>query len=186
MKEQNALGILEFASIYKGFEVEDTLLKSTRITKLLARTICSGKFLFMFRGEIADVEEALDLASEQGGFAIISRTIVTSVDERVFPALVGATTLDTDEVDGMAVIETFSVATAIKAADEAVKEADITILRIHVAMAVGGKGYVVLTGNIDALKSALTPAIDYLKDEGTLAGYTLITHPHKDVLNDLI
>jgi microcompartment protein CcmL/EutN len=89
-------------------------------------------------------------------------------------------------VDGMLVIETFSVAAAIKAADYAVKEADLEINRIHVAMAIGGKGYVVITGNMDALKSAVEPAIEYTKEEGMLAGYTLIDNPHEELLKELI
>ena len=60
------------------------------------------------------------------------------------------------------------------------------ILRIHVAMAIGGKGLVVLSGNIDALKSAIIPATDFLKEEGMMAGYSLITNPHEDVLKELL
>ena len=186
MKQKNAIGIIELSSIYKGFEVQDIVLKATKVEKLVARTICSGKYIIIVRGEIADVETCIRRAKESGGFAIINAIMVSNVDEKVFPALVGATTLDSPEVDGMAVLETFSVASAIKAADFAVKEAEITLLRIHIAMAVGGKGFVVLTGNIDALKSALVPAVEYVKEEGLLAGYTLITHPHKDLLRDLI
>ena len=66
------------------------------------------------------------------------------------------------------------------------KEADITLLRIHAAMAIGGKGLVVCTGNIEALKSAVIPAIQYVKEDGMLAGYTIITQPHEDVLRDLL
>ena len=186
MKQKNAIGIIELSSIYKGFEVQDIVLKATKVEKLVARTICSGKYIIIVRGEIADVETCIRRAKESGGFAIINAIMVSNVDEKVFPALVGATTLDSPEVDGMAVLETFSVASAIKAADFAVKEAEITLLRIHIAMAVGGKGFIVLTGNIDALKSALVPAVEYVKEEGLLAGYTLITHPHKDLLRDLI
>lgn len=186
MKQRNAIGIIELSSIYKGFEVQDIVLKATKVEKLIARTICSGKYMILVRGEIADVETCIRRAKESGGFAIVNAIMVSNVDEKVFPALVGATTLESPEVDGMAVLETFSVASAIKAADFAVKEAEITLLRIHIAMAVGGKGFVIMTGNIDALKSALVPAVEYVKEEGLLAGYTLITRPHKDLLRDLI
>jgi microcompartment protein CcmL/EutN len=186
MKSSNAIGVIELASLFKGFEVQDAVLKMTKIEKLLARTICSGKYIILVRGEIADVEACIRQAKETGGFAIVNALMIPNVDEAVFPAIAGTTALDSPEVDGLAVIETFSVASAIKAADFAVKEADIVLLRIHVAMAIGGKGLVVMTGNIDALKSSLGPALEFLKEEGLLAGHTLITHPHADVLRDLL
>lgn len=187
MSKKNSIGIIELGSIYKGFEVQDSILKDANVEKLLARTICSGKYLIMVRGEIADVESCLETAKEKGGFSIIEAIIIPKVDHRIFSAISGNTTLQIEKpVDGMLVIETFSVASAIKAADFAVKEADLELNRIHIAMAVGGKGYIVMTGNIDALKSAVEPAIEYIKGEGMLAGYTLIRHPHKDLLKDLI
>ncbi|MBN2103354.1 BMC domain-containing protein [bacterium] len=186
MKSSNAIGVIELASLYKGFEVQDAVLKMTKIEKLLARTICSGKYIILVRGEIADVESCIRQAKETGGFAIVNALMIPNVDAGIFPAIAGTTTLDSPEVDGLAVIETFSVASAIKAADFAVKEAEIVLLRIHVAMAIGGKGLVVMTGNIDALKSALGPSLEFLRQEGLLAGSTLITHPHPDVLRDLL
>ena len=175
MKTPKAIGIIELSSLFKGFEVQDAVLKMTKIEKLLARTICSGKYVILVRGEVADVEACIIQAKETGGFAIVNALMIPHVDEKVFPAIAGTTVLDSPKVDGLAVIETFSVASAIKAADFAVKEADITLLRI-----------LVMTGNIEALKSALASALEFLKEEGLLAGSTLITQPHPDVLRDLL
>ncbi len=186
MPDKNAVGIVELASLHKGFEVLDAVLDMTRVEKLIARTICSGKYIIIVRGEIADVEESVEVAKEKGGFAIVNALMIPNVDDKIFPAISGTITLDSPRVDGMLIIETFSVAAAIKAADFAVKEADVTLLRIHVAMAIGGKGLVVMTGNIDALKLCIVPAEAFLKEDGTLAGYSLITGPHEDVLRDLI
>ncbi|MBN1782668.1 BMC domain-containing protein [bacterium] len=186
MKKGNAIGIIELSSLFKGFEVQDAVLKTTKIEKLLARTICSGKYVILVRGEVADVETCIAHARETGGFAVVNALMIPQVDERVFPAIAGTTVLEDPGADGLAVLETFSVASAIKAADYAVKEADIRLLRIHVAMAIGGKGLVLMTGNIEALKSALGPALDFLKDEGLLAGYSLITQPHPDLMRDLL
>ena len=186
MNSANTIGIVELASIYKGFEVQDLILKHTRVEKILARTICSGKYLIIVRGDLADVEECLEMAKKTGDFAIISALYIPHIEDKVFSAISGCTTLDIQQVDAMVLLETFSVAAVIKAVDLAVKEADIDVPRIHVAMAVGGKGFAVLTGDAEALKSAIEPALDFLKDDGSLAGYTLITNPHPDVLQDLV
>lgn len=186
MRTGNNIGVIELASIYMGYVVQDAVLKSSNIEKMVARPICSGKYIIIVRGEIADIESCLEKARETGGFAVVNALIIPNVDEKVLPAITGSTTLDSPAVDGMAIIETFSVAAAIKAADEAVEEAEVDLLRIHVAMAIGGKGLVVLTGDIEALKSAIIPAIDYLKEDGTLAGYSMITNPHESVLKELL
>ena len=65
-------------------------------------------------------------------------------------------------------------------------EDNLDILRIHVAMAVGGKGFVVIIGDIDALEDAVQPAMEYIKQDGMLAGYVIIKNPHKEVLKELI
>lgn len=189
METRNAIGIIELASIYKGFAVQDEVLKSANVEKLVARTICSGKYFMMVRGNIADVETAITVAKEIGGFSVVNATAIPNVDPRIFPAIAGATTLQVNlnkKVGAMLVIETFSVVSAIKAADYAVKEANLDILRVHVAMAVGGKGFVVITGDIDALEAAVIPAINYIKQDGMLAGYVIIKNPHEETLKELI
>jgi microcompartment protein CcmL/EutN len=53
-------------------------------------------------------------------------------------------------------------------------------------MAIGGKGFLVITGDISSLEAALQPAIAYCKEDGMLADYSLIKNPHEDVLRELI
>lgn len=189
MESRNALGIIELASIYKGYEVQDAVLKTANVKKLVARTICSGKFFIVVQGDVADVEAAVNIAKEIGGFSIVNATTIPNVDPRVFPAIAGCTVIERETVTNVGailIIETFSVVSAIKAADYAVKEADLDLLRVHVAMAVGGKGFVVITGDIGALEAAVKPAIEYCKLDGMLAGYSIIKNPHEEVLKELI
>ena len=189
MATGNAVGVLELGSIYKGFEVQDAMLKAANVEKVVGRTICSGKYFIVVRGSIADVEAAASVAREVGGFALINIATIPNIDPRIFPALAGCTILAPgrpEKVGAMLIIETFSVVSAIKAADVAVKEAPLDILRIHVAMAVGGKGFVVITGDVEALEAAAAPAVEFCKGEGLLAGYTIIRNPHDDVLKDLL
>jgi microcompartment protein CcmL/EutN len=189
MENRNAIGIIELASIYKGYAVQDAVLKSANVEKLIARTICSGKYFMVVRGNVADVETAISVAQEVGGFSVVNLTTIPNIDPRVFPAIAGATTTQINvnkKIGALLIIETFSVVSAIKAADYAVKEANLEIIRVHVAMAVGGKGIVVISGNIDALESAVKPALEYIKQDGMLAGYVIIKNPHEEILRELI
>jgi microcompartment protein CcmL/EutN len=189
METRNAIGVIELASIYKGFQVQDEVLKSSNVEKLVARTICSGKYFMVFRGDVANIENAISVAKEVGGFSVVNAISIPNIDPRVFPAIAGNTLIQIDvnkKIGALLIIETFSVASAIKAADYAVKEADLEILRVHVAMAVGGKGFVVIAGDIGALEAAAKPAVEYIKGDGMLAGYVIIKNPHKDLLKELI
>jgi microcompartment protein CcmL/EutN len=185
-REKNAIGLVELSCIHKGFEALDRMLKTARVTKLLARTICSGKYLILVGGELADVDAAIVAAKETADYGLVNALTIPNIDEKIFPAISGTTEADGTLPDGMLIVETFSVASCIKAADFAVKSADVDILRIHVAMAVGGKGFFILTGDIEALKSSLGPALDFLQDEGSLVGYSLITHPDGELLKEIV
>jgi microcompartment protein CcmL/EutN len=185
-KEKSAIGLIELSCIHKGFEVLDRMLKVAEVTKLLGRTICSGKYLILVKGDVGDVEASVAAARECADYGLVNALVIPNIEEKIFPAISDASPFEGALPDGMLVVETFSVASCIKAADFAVKTADVDILRIHVAMATGGKGYFVLTGNIEALKSALEPTLEFLKDEGSLVGYSLITQPSEDVLKEMI
>lgn len=190
MSRGNALGIIELASIGKGFEVQDAILKAANVEKIIARTICSGKYFIAIRGDVADVESAVGVAIETGGYAIVNTATIPNLDPKVFPAIAGTTVYEQGAKGGhigaLLIIETFSVVSAIKAADLAVKEAELDLLRVHVAMAIGGKGFLVITGDISSLEAALQPVIAYCKEDGMLADYSLIKNPHEDVLRELI
>lgn len=183
---RNAIGLVELSCIHKGFEVLDRMLKSAFVEMLLARTICSGKYLILVRGELADVEAAIAAAKETANYGLVNALVVSNIDERIFPAISASAPFAGMAPDAILVIETFSVVACIKAADAALKEATIDIIRLNVAMALGGKAFMVFGGNTDALRSALGPALDFLKEEGSLVGYSLITGPNEAVIRELI
>ena len=55
-------------------------------------------------------------------------------------------------------IEFYSVASAIQAADEAAKAAQITLIEVRIGYAIGGKGFVTLTGDVGAVRAAVEAA----------------------------
>ncbi|MGC9329097.1 MAG: BMC domain-containing protein, partial [Candidatus Hinthialibacter sp.] len=55
-----AIGMIELSSIGIGHEVEDAMLKASSVDLLVARTICSGKYVVIVGGEVADVQSSVD------------------------------------------------------------------------------------------------------------------------------
>lgn len=186
MSTPYSIAAIEFTGIYKGYEVLDYILKSASIERLLSRTICPGKFLTIVKGPVGDVENSISQALEKGAQAIVDSAVISRVDERIFPALSGAGDLCKNPPEALAVIETFSVASAISAADAAIKGAEVELLRIHPGMATGGRGIVYLAGNVEDLNSAIDAAIEKYRGDAMLAGYSIINNPHPDLIGDII
>ena len=63
------------------------MLKAASVELLIARTICSGKYLIVIGGGVSDVEAAIQAGLASAGEAIIDHLIIPNVHPSVFPAL---------------------------------------------------------------------------------------------------
>ncbi|HBO43591.1 MAG TPA: propanediol utilization protein, partial [Planctomycetaceae bacterium] len=59
MAVHNSVGVVELSSIAVGYKIQDEMLKAASVELLLARTICSGKYLIVVGGNVGDVETAV-------------------------------------------------------------------------------------------------------------------------------
>ena len=76
----------------------------------------------------------------------------------MFPALGQSVTLGRNRAGALGVVETFSGTSVIAAADAAAKAARVTLFRIHVAMALGGKGLCLMTGAMADVRAGVQAA----------------------------
>ena len=65
---KTSVGLIELSSIAAGFEACDAMLKAAAVELVLARTICSGKYMVLVRGEVADVQASVQAGSQAGNF----------------------------------------------------------------------------------------------------------------------
>jgi microcompartment protein CcmL/EutN len=184
MGKINNIGIMEFSSLAAGYQVEDALLKTAPVTILLARPVCSGKFLIVVSGSVAAVKASLSGGIRAGGDSIIEYRIINNLHPAVFPALGLSVELGNVLPGALGVVETFSAASAVEAADAAVKNAEITLFRIQLAMAMGGKGLVLFCGALGDVRAGLDAAITAMAESGMLAGSALISAPSEELLRE--
>ena len=59
-----AIGFLETSSIAKGVEATDAILKKAQVELLLTSIVPRGKYLVMFGGAVADVQQSLEAGIE--------------------------------------------------------------------------------------------------------------------------
>ena len=105
--------------------------------------------------------------------------------------LVGRDVIDPEgnsigEVRAAGVIETYSVASCIEAADAAVKAASVEPVRMHLAFGIGGKSYVVLTGEVADVEAAIKAGCEVAGEKGMLVQRVVIPRPHKQVVEHLL
>jgi microcompartment protein CcmL/EutN len=179
-----SIGLLELSSVASGFTAVDAMLKTAQVDVLLARTICSGKYLAIIGGDVASVQAAVEAGSQVERLAVIDMHVIPRVHDKVFPAISGAVVPHMRGAFGC--IETFSVVTGIHAADAACKAADVDLLELRAAMALGGKAFVTLTGDVGAVTAAVEAGKQVASDEGLLVNAVVIPGPHPSLLAEII
>ena len=184
MQEYSSIGMLEYTSIAAGIDASDRMLKAAGVTPLFMKTICPGKFLAGISGELAAVEASMNAGCAVSPETLADSLVIANVHSGVVAALSGCTPLH--ERLALGVIETFSVASAILAADKAVKAANIRLLDIRTALGLGGKGYVLLSGDVAAVQAAVDAGAFEASEKGLLVGVTVLPRPADALLNQLV
>jgi len=180
----DSLGLIELTSIAAGFQVADAMLKASAVELVLSRSICSGKYMVMVRGDVAAVQAAVSAGNAAGHFSVIDTFVIPNLHESVFPAISAATKVEA--LEALGTVESFSVASLIEGADAAVKAANVELIEIRLAMALGGKAFVTMTGNVAAVQSAVDAGAAVVGQKGMLVNKVVIPHPRPELLNEMI
>jgi microcompartment protein CcmL/EutN len=181
---EKSIGLIELSSVASGFEVADTMLKAGNVRLLLSRSICSGKYMVLVAGDPSAVQSAIAAASEAANGCLIDSFVITNIHPDVITAL-GRTSVAPPD-GALGILESFNVATLIKAADACAKAAHIQLFEVRVAMALGGKAFVTMVGDVAAVQTAVEAGRKIIADAGMLVNAAVITRPHPDVYREVI
>ncbi len=180
----SAIGIVETSSIAKGFEVADAVLKRADVQIVVNRTICPGKYMVLISGDVDAVNASIEAGVAVGAHTVVDHFIIPNIHPDVFPAISGVDHLP--EIEALGVIEGFSVASVIEAADAAVKAATVQLITVHLAMAIGGKGFVTLTGDVASVQSAVDAGAAIIESKGLLVEKIVIPSPRPEIVQEFI
>jgi microcompartment protein CcmL/EutN len=181
---EKSIGLIELSSVAAGFAVADTMLKAGNVRLLLSRSICSGKYMVLVGGETAAVESAVAAGAEAADGCLIDHFVVANVHPDVFVALGRAQPVEPDGALG--ILESFNVATLLQAADAAAKAAAVTLLEIRLAMALGGKAFMTMTGDVASVEAAVAAGRRVIAEAGVLVNAVVISRPHPDVYREVV
>jgi len=181
---KKAIGLIELRSIARGMLTTDAILKAADVELLRAHVVCPGKYIILVAGTISHVTTAINTGQTIAPEVVVDHFILPNVHPSVFPALTATTEID--DVKAIGIVETFTLAGAIVAADTAVKAAPVQLIEIRLPFAMGGKAFTLFTGEISSVRNAVQSAVSQLKDEGVLDSFAVIPAPHKDLIEKLL
>ena len=170
-----AIGMIEYTTVSTGISAADTLFKTADVEIIEAQVVCPGKYIVIISGQLSAIKASVDAAKNLHGEKLIDRFVLGNVHEGVFPAIYA--TVDVENPRALGVIETFSGASAIVAADAAAKTADVTLVELRIARGMCGKSYMLLTGEVAAVTAAIESAKAAAGDKGMFLDSSVIPNP---------
>ena len=154
------------------------MVKAGNVELLLSTPICPGKYVIIVGGHVGPVKAAMSKAELVSGIYLIDTHILDNIREEVLPAIAGVT--PTQQIQAVGAIETISALTAIIAADTAVKASKVSIVDLS------GKGYLVITGEVSSVRSAVNACLAKLGISGEVTSTSIIPRPHPQIVESLL
>jgi microcompartment protein CcmL/EutN len=162
--------------------VLDALVKRAEVNILEANLVEPGRFLILFDGGVAEVEEAFEAAAEQAGPAMVGRMKLPFAHPHLLRGLRGHEDKGTSDLDTLGVIEGTAVSAVLEACDRSLKEAEVALAGIRVAGALGGRAFYVVHGVQHDVEAAIDAGVSVLKQHERLHRTECIARPHRDML----
>ncbi|MBM3851658.1 MAG: BMC domain-containing protein [Verrucomicrobia bacterium] len=181
---EKSVGLIELSSVAAGYLVADTMLKAGNVRLYLSRSICSGKYMVLVAGDASAVESAVAAGAEAARGCLIDRFVIPSLHPDVLAAL-GRTSV-APPTGALGVLESFNVATLLRAADAVAKSAAVQLLEIRLAMALGGKAFFTVTGDVASVQTAVAAGRAVIAEAGMLVNAVVIPRPHPDVYREMV
>jgi microcompartment protein CcmL/EutN len=178
------IGMLEFRSITEGLQAADKMVKTAKVDLLQAMPVCPGKFVAIVAGDVSSVRSAIDAGKNSASDGIIDELLLANVHDAVIPAISGVSEIL--HKNALGIIETFSVASAILAADTAAKAAVVELIEVRTARGMGGKSVVYMTGDVGAVMAAVDAVKGQILDKGMLVNAEVIPSPASELWNHLV
>ncbi|HEY3384490.1 MAG TPA: BMC domain-containing protein [Vicinamibacterales bacterium] len=184
MKNAPALAIIEFRDIPSGIDATDAMLKKAPIAFVKSGTITRGRFLTLIGGSTAAVEESVSEGLARGGESVLDHLLLADVHPRVYAAILGERSVG--DGGSLAVIETDTVASNVRAAELALKGTPVVLLELRLADAgLSGKGVSIYQGELPDIEAAVDIVLAFMRQTGGEVRHTIISAPHDALATQL-
>lgn len=173
-----ALALLELCAVARGWVACDAMLKRAHVRVVESGAIMPGKYLIAITGEVEDVGEALAAGRAAAGDTLVDALLLPNPHSEL-AGLLGGQEGDSAG-DALALIEGYTITGVVRAADAALKAAEVRGVRLDRGPALGGKALFVCTGLLHDAQAALKAGTEAL-GAGLVVTTELIARPAEDL-----
>ncbi len=179
-----AIAVIEFGSIADGIYCTDALLKKAPIAMIKSGTVSRGRYLIIIGGTTASVEESLNEALAVGQSSLLDHTFLPDVHSEVHDAILGRRVPFTQ--DAVAILETDTVSANVRAAELALKGANVRLIELRLAeYEMSGKAISLFNGALPDVQAAMALASDLLRGRKEYVQHRIICRPHEALTQHL-
>ena len=180
MQANTAVGLLETSSIARGVETLDAMCKAAGVKPETAVAVSRGKYVIIISGPTGEVESSMAKGAETAGDALLSRYIIRNIHSGALAAVSKKVKGAGGEAVG--IVETKNALPAVFAADAAAKAAFVHVSEIGIGKGIGGKGFFTVTGEVGAVRTAVSAGVKAV-GEGAVVARIVLPNAHEHVLN---
>ncbi len=170
-----AIGMVEYKTVSSGVTAADAMVKTSDVEIIEAQTVCPGKYIAVISGDLSAVKAAVEAAKVNHGTHLINSFVLGNPHQSIFPAIYGAA--EVANVSALGILETYDASSVIVAADIAAKTAIVTLIELRIARGMCGKSYLMLTGEVAAVESAIEKAKREIGEAGMFLDSSVIANP---------
>lgn len=175
------IGLLELSSVARGVETADFVLKEATVELLFASPVQPGKYVLLFTGSVQDVTSALRRGNANAGQDLVDELLIQQVHEQVESGLRRKGGHIDGALDAIGVVETSTVASAILAADVALKTATVDLFDLRIANGLDGKSFFSVTGPVADVRAAVVAGAKSAENKAKLLRSVVIPRPHPEL-----
>ncbi|MEA4847519.1 MAG: BMC domain-containing protein [Clostridiaceae bacterium] len=178
------MGLIELNSIAKGIEAADAMVKAADVELVFSKPVCPGKFIILIFGDVGSVKASVNAGLEKGAQYVVDKMLLTNAHPQLVPAISALSVVE--QLNAVGVMEFFSIASAVEAADTAVKAGLVRLIEVRLGIGIGGKSFVTLTGDVSSVAEAVAVGTKNAKESGMLVASSIIPSPCKEVFDNLL
>ena len=172
---EKSVGLIELSSIAAGFQVADTMLKAGNVRLILSRSICSGKYMVLIGGDAAAVPPPWRRAAQAAGGCLIDSFVIANLHPDVFMAL--GRTSRWNRTARWASSNRSTSPPSSRPPTPWPKPSDVQLLEVRLAMAMGGKAFCSMTGDVSSVQAGVAAGRAVLAEAGVLVNAVVVSRP---------
>ncbi|MCH8899126.1 MAG: BMC domain-containing protein [Acidobacteria bacterium] len=180
-----AIAVVEVDSIAVGILTGDAMVKASPLGSIYTGTVHPGRYVIVVSGDTASVEVAVDTGSSVAGDTLVDLVFLPDVHPLVVDAIISDADLADCRGDALGVVETVTIAAVIDAADAGVKAAAVDVPAVRLADGLGGKGYVLFSGDLAEVEAAVDAAVSRGERTDAELRHVIIAQLHDEIRDNL-